>query len=460
MIRRWRALAALILLASPLAAQVVNGRVASPIVATPLIVPSLSAAAGAATLVAPSLTAMPLASIPSAPSAVPVSAVLAAPAPVAAAPAAVLASPVAARALNFLSAAADGVPSESRPANADPTRARADAPAGSYGRVLFDGSGQLVTFRGAVFVPTSQTHPAVRGKVTLVQSSLGPKAAVRPVSGTEGLSGKQLLDKVGQIAAKNQKTNEYKAASHFIFKTADHVVVGGVAGVVDAYSGTFVPGNSDQGGDYPETGDQDGDGYPERGGMNIEHTWPQSLFGRGLPMRADVHHLMATFMHPNGVRGSLPFGEVTGKPDYQNNAGAKRGGGVFEPPDMTKGRVARNLLYFYARYKDSSFFNRQVAQFWNVQIETMLRWNRQFPPDARELHRNDLVEQYQGNRNPFVDDPGLADRIGAEALRPDQVSGRGSAQGRMSFTPRSDAPRGGDHRRSVRRGSSSRSARR
>ncbi|MEK7383524.1 MAG: endonuclease, partial [Elusimicrobiota bacterium] len=390
--------------------------------------------AAATTLNILSLTASPLSVIPAAPSALPVSV------------------PVAARALPALSAAVDGLTAS--PENSRHSRVGADSPAGSYGRVLFDGSGRLVSHHGAVFVPTSRTHPAVRGAVTLVQSGLGPKATVRPVSGTEGLSGQELLDKVGQIAAKNQKTNEYHAASQYIFKTADHVVVGGVSGVVDAYSGTFVPGDSGNGADYPEAGDQDGDGYHERDGMNIEHTWPQSLFNRSLPMRADIHHLMATFKHPNGMREALPFGEVKGTPDYSNNAGAKSGGGYFEPPDITKGRVARNLLYFYARYKNSSFMNGRSARFWNVQIGTMLRWNRQFPPDTQEMRRNDLVEQYQGNRNPFVDDPGLADRIGADALK----TGRNPAMARMSLAPRSDVSRGGKHRHSLRRGGSSRFA--
>jgi len=445
--RRWRALAALILLASPLAAQVVTGRIASPIVATPLIVPSLSAAAGAATVVVPTLLSSPLSAVMAAPSALTVSAPIALPA-----------APAAAFALPTLSAAADGL--KSAPTNTERSQAGADSPAGSYGRVLFDGSGRIVSQHGTVFVPTPKIPGDARRTARLVQVGPAAKATVRPVSGTEGLSGKELLDTVGQIAAKNQKTNEYKAASHYIFKTADHVMVGGVSGVVDAYSGTFVPGNSDQGGDYPERGDEDGDGYHEGNGMNIEHTWPQSLFGRGLPMRADIHHLMATFQHPNSVRGSLPFGEVKGRPDYENKAGAKRGDGYFEPPDMTKGRVARSLLYFYARYKGSPFMNGRVTQFWNGQIETMLRWNREFPPDAQEMRRNDLVEQYQGNRNPFVDDPGLADRIGADALRSDRGGRSSSAMGRMSFEPRSDTPRKGKHRRSVKRGSSSKYARR
>ena len=190
-----------------------------------------------------------------------------------------------------------------------------------------------------------------------------------------------------------------------------------MSGVVDAYSGIFVPGTGKDGGDYPERGDSNGDGFPDKAGMNVEHTWPQSLFEKALPMRSDLHHLMATFMHPNSVRGNMPFGVVTGQADYENKAGAKRGNGVFEPPDAVKGRLARGLLYFYSRYKDSRMFGRTSVVFWNQQIDIMLKWNRQFPPDAFEARRNDLVEAYQGNRNPFIDDYLLADRVGADAFR-------------------------------------------
>lgn len=382
MIRRWRAPAALLLLASPLDAQVLAGRAISPVAP----VPAFSAAAAPSACAAPPALSPPIPAFP----------------PSAAVPA-----------LFALPLAAEG------PAGVsilDAVRESA-SPEVSSGRIAFDGAEAFVSRSGAVFVLTPFTHPAVRGGATLVQSQPAPTTVVRAVPGTEGLSGGALLDKVGQIAAKNHKTKGYLAASYYIFKTADHVMVGGVSGVVDAYSGVFVPGSSGEGSDYPETGDQDGDGYHDKNGMNIEHLWPQSLFKQEMPMRADIHHLMPTFQHPNGVRGNLPFGEIKGKPDYHNNAGAKRGGGFFEPPDMTKGRAARSLLYFYSRYKNSSFFNRRVARFWNVQIETLLRWNRRFPPDAQEMRRNDLVERYQGNRNPFVDDPGLADRIGAAALR-------------------------------------------
>lgn len=284
---------------------------------------------------------------------------------------------------------------------------------------FFDGGRAIKSEAGAVFAAVEKGQGAVR--VHIVERS--PLAAAKAVPGTEGLSGAKLLDAISAIASRNYKQHEYKESSHFIFSKADHVTINGVSGVVDAYSGIFVPGSSENGGDYSEHGDPNGDGYNDGEGMNIEHTWPQSLFGKALPMRSDVHHLMATFMHPNSVRGSMPFGIVTGNADYENKAGAKRGNGVFEPPDAVKGRVARGLLYFYSRYKDSRMFGRTSVVFWNQQIEIMMKWNRQFPPDAFEARRNDLVEQYQGNRNPFIDDYLLADRVGADAFRAGNPSG-------------------------------------
>ncbi|MCM2303509.1 MAG: endonuclease [Elusimicrobia bacterium] len=294
---------------------------------------------------------------------------------------------------------------------------------------VFDGSRAIKDEAGATFQAVPKGQGAVR--VHLVERA--PLAAQKPVQGTEGLTGKALLDALNQISGKGHKERSYSEASDYMFAKADHVIINGVSGVVDAYSGIFVPGTSKEGGDYPERGDSNGDGYSDGQGMNVEHTWPQSLFNKALPMRSDLHHLMATFMHPNSVRGHMPFGVVTGNADYENKAGAKRGNGVFEPPDAVKGRVARGLLYFYSRYKDSRMFGRTSVVFWNQQVELMMKWNRQFPPDAFEARRNDLVEQWQGNRNPFIDDYTLADRVGADAFRAGNGPSRGADA--VSFKP-------------------------
>lgn len=250
------------------------------------------------------------------------------------------------------------------------------------------------------------------GKVSVAPVGSGGGVSAQP------LSGKALLAQLHEQSGRGYRQHDYDQASDYLFSVVDNVERNGVRGVVDAYSGIFVPGRGKDGDDYPERGDQNHDGHSDKA-MNVEHIWPQSFFSKLLPMKSDLHHLMTTFMHPNGIRGHLPFGEVRGQGDYSNDAGAKRGQGVFEPPDAVKGKVARAMLYFYTRYHDRNIYNGAYhdAQFWNDNIEMFLRWNRMFPPDQDERNRNDRIAAWQGNRNPYIDDPSLADRVGVEGFR-------------------------------------------
>lgn len=421
---------------------------AAPLSVPSLAAPALSATALAAPVLAPSAPLVPGAAVPAAvaPSAAPSAA---------AAPAAV---PAAAPALAALNAAADGTPSR-RSAPASPARAE-DTARFQFGDALFDGKGDLTTRSGSVFSPSLKPVPSVPGGVAFVRVKPAPRAAVRTVPDTQGLYGAALLQRVGEIAAKGQIEHTYHDSSRYLFSVADNHTLNGVHGVADAYSGIFVPGTSADGHDYREEGDQDHDGYSRNQAMNVEHVFPQSLFKQDLPMRSDLHHLMATFEHPNGMRGNLPFGVVTGPVDYHNDAGAKRGSLHFEPPDFTKGRVARAMLYFYSRYRNEAFFQdpRAIA-FWNGQVDTLLDWNRRFGPDAEETRRNDHVQAFQGNRNPFVDDPALAERIGAEAFRIPVARSPAPKRPVESQEKRSDKPRKGKKRQGFVRPRSSRSVR-
>jgi hypothetical protein len=43
--------------------------------------------------------------------------------------------------------------------------------------------------------------------------------------------------------------------------------------------------------------------------------------------------------------------------------------------------------------------------------DVFLEWNEEDPVSALELTRNDVISSYQGNRNPFIDNPYLATLI-------------------------------------------------
>ena len=288
--------------------------------------------------------------------------------------------------------------------------AAAAQPAGveAVSAAIFDGQQRLAQTQ------FSDPTPAVAAPAVVA-----PQSSTAYLRQVRGLSGAPLLRALHDIAARNHTVKEYNEAKREMFSTIDQVVVDGKHGVIDAYSQTFVPGTSGHGPDYKENGDQNHDGTADAMGMNAEHLWPRSLFGRDrLPMVSDLHNLMTTFSSVNEKRGSRPFGIVRGETTYRNAAGMKIGDEIAEPPDAIKGEIARRLLGFYTHYYDRDIARGPAgAAFWNEnRVKLLLNWNRRFPPTARERLRNDLVGSSQGSRNPFVDDPSLADRITAAVL--------------------------------------------
>eukprot|EP00438_Fugacium_kawagutii_P029385 Skav213037 [mRNA] locus=scaffold844:526858:527703:+ [translate_table: standard] len=83
----------------------------------------------------------------------------------------------------------------------------------------------------------------------------------------------------------------------------------------------------------------------------------------------------------------------------------------WEPPDAAKGTVARALMYMACMYCDRGLRlvegcteNRSMHL---GNLPAIQRWAAQFPPTQHERRRNDIAQELQGNRNPFIDDPKL-----------------------------------------------------
>ncbi len=140
-------------------------------------------------------------------------------------------------------------------------------------------------------------------------------------------------------------------------------------------------------------------GEPDATNMNVEHTWPQSQGATGIA-KSDLHHLFPSDSKANNIRGNFPFGEV-GNPTWEQG-GSKFDGDNFEPRPCHKGNVARAMFYFSVRY------NKSIP---TEQEKTFRRWHQEDPVDASEKARNDRVENFQHNRNPFVDHPEFVDQI-------------------------------------------------
>ena len=197
-------------------------------------------------------------------------------------------------------------------------------------------------------------------------------------------------------------------------------------------------------------------------GFQREHSMPKSWFnpvaksGTSFtykdiwPMYSDLTHLIPAEGKVNNKRSNYPYGTNNGE-WYQSEEGfSKMGactyipegetapaftGRCFEPNKEYKGDLARIYFYMVTAYEKkqptwSSTGNgigdhcgTWTGEMFNLEdddpyqpfapwaFNMLMKWSKEDPVSKKELDRNEAVYQMQGNRNPFVDYPGLEDYI-------------------------------------------------
>ena len=141
---------------------------------------------------------------------------------------------------------------------------------------------------------------------------------------------------------------------------------------------------------------------------NREHVWPQSRLGVRVSYTndftskaTDVHNLKPCDPDQNGFRSNHYFDNFTTNDTY-------------EPRDEVKGDIARTLFYMATMYFDLSLdnnpYNESSEKTMGI-LDVLLIWNELDPVDEFERNRNDVIQSYQGNRNPFVDYPEFAELL-------------------------------------------------
>ncbi len=119
-------------------------------------------------------------------------------------------------------------------------------------------------------------------------------------------------------------------------------------------------------------------------------------------MEADMHNLFPAIGEVNGDRSNYPFGEISGEPRRYGQCDIEIKKKVAEPTESIRGDIARAYFYMSNQYGVPL-----IGRF-----EDMLRlWHLNDPPDEWEMNRNTLIEETQGNRNPFIDHPELVERV-------------------------------------------------
>lgn len=243
---------------------------------------------------------------------------------------------------------------------------------------------------------------------TLSASAQGPNASGTYYAAADGKQGSALKTALASII--NPHTQRSYKQLWTDFYSTD---VRSDGKVWDMYSGvTNFTFGTDQAGNYS----QEGDVY------NREHSFPKSWFDDATPMYTDLMHIVPTDGYVNGRRSNYPFGETEGE-RYKSSGGFSKlgtstlsgySGIVFEPNDEYKGDFARIYFYMVTCYE-------QKVGSWSCDMlsgntyhalsswaeELLLRWAEADPVSQKEIDRNNAVYEIQGNRNPFVDYPGL-----------------------------------------------------
>ena len=185
---------------------------------------------------------------------------------------------------------------------------------------------------------------------------------------------------------------------------------------------------------------------------NREHSIPKSWFGGSKSgPGCDIFQVVPTDGYVNNKRSSYAFGEVssasytydgaklgsaksitiTGGNTIAGNTGTTISGSgtVFEPRDEYKGDFARGYFGAMIRWagdhqtfsdgNGGTMFSKGYTEsslygFTKYGVALLMKWHRQDPVSQKEIDRNNGIQQTQGNRNPFIDYPYLAEYIWGE----------------------------------------------
>ena len=305
-----------------------------------------------------------------------------------------------------------------------------------------------------IFLFTAVTLSAFNRPVTPVDSLPAYYESI------DGTSGKALLSAIQQVAKLGYRTEDFRYDSCWLaFKHTDLRPDGYIW---EIYGGCDFVYEKDRTSNTSQTG--------ECKGYNREHAMCQSWFGTtslaGKEMSSskknspgsDIFHIYPTAYGMNSRRGNRPYGEVQSA-NYTSDNGTKYGSpvttisitnsvagayvegkitvstNVLEPADEYKGDIARSYFGTMVKWAGEWAFNKnELGQtifdssinatthygpennygFTPYGLALMLKWHRQDPVSLKEVNRNNGIQLTQGNRNPFIDYPYLAEYIWGE----------------------------------------------
>ena len=300
---------------------------------------------------------------------------------------------------------------------------------------------------------TAVTLSAFNQPVTPVDSL---PAYYKSINGT---SGKDLMDAIQRVAKQGDRADDFRYDS--IWLAFQHTDLRPDGYIWEIYSDCDFVYEKDRTSNTTQTG--------ECKGYNREHAMCQSWFGtasladkemssskKNSP-GSDIFHIYPTAYGMNSRRGNRPYGEVA-VAAYTSFNGTKYGTpksisvsntvagafveastsmstNVLEPVDEYKGDIARSYFGTMVKWAGEWAFNKadegRVIFDASIDADThygpennygltpygvamLIKWHRQDPVSQKEVDRNNGIQLTQGNRNPFIDYPYLAEYIWGE----------------------------------------------
>ena len=152
--------------------------------------------------------------------------------------------------------------------------------------------------------------------------------------------------------------------------------------------------------------------------INIEHIYPTSRMAEHagcqnrmqcresknpvfMRMEADLHNMYPAWQTVITHRYEFRYGLVSGEDWRFDDCDFEWKSGIVEPRQIARGNIARAMLYMHSRY-DIPVEKNALALF--------KVWNRIDAPSKQEKVRNDIIERLQGQRNPYIDRPSIAEQ--------------------------------------------------
>jgi endonuclease I len=275
--------------------------------------------------------------------------------------------------------------------------------------------------------------------ISAIAKSVTPAASLPTYyQNINGKSGKSLFDAVHVVTKVGYSSLGY-GGLWTAYRTTD---VRDNGKIWDMYSDCSWTVGSDQCGGYSNECDC----------YNREHSIPKSWFGGSESgPGCDIFQVVPTDGYVNNRRSNYAFGEVssasytydgaklgsaknitiTGGNTIAGNTGTSIScsGTVFEPRDEYKGDFARGYFGTMIKWANgdySAFTTGDGSKIFSSNYSTgafgltkygvalLMKWHRQDPVSQKEIDRNNGIQQTQGNRNPFIDYPYLAEYIWGE----------------------------------------------